>query len=72
MSEPDMLRKKLERGSRAELDEVLNSQKHDYDKPGLGYIKLGMCTSWTSSKSPTPKYKIVNVPPVDSSEKKTN
>lgn len=71
MSELDMLRTKLERESRAELDEVLNSQKHVYDKPGLGYIELGICTSWTS-KSPTPKYKIVNVPPVDSSEKKTN
>lgn len=46
MSELDMLmRTKLERESRAELDEVLNSQKHVYDKPGLGYIELGICTS---------------------------
>ena len=46
MSELDMLmRTKLERESRTELDEVLNSQKHVYDKPGLGYIELGICTS---------------------------
>jgi hypothetical protein len=43
------------------VDYVLNFQKHSYDKIGLCYIEVGSSTP-SSSKSSSPKDKIVFVP----------